>query len=99
VSLQNAPDSLNIGFVTNTGYTYAAKIAVNEKSVYRIPLSELQQTATALLPHPYPVFLKKYFDPVVPIPFRPEDIELLEISFDGRKNEKAIIEIGDVWLE
>lgn len=99
VSLQNAPDSLSIGFVTNTGYTYAAKIAVQGRSVHRIPLSELQQTATALLPHPYPVFLKKYFDPVVHIPFRPEDIEQLEITFDGRKDEKAIVEIGDVWLE
>jgi len=99
VSLHNAPDSLSIGFVMNTGYTYAAKIAVKGKSVCRIPLSELQQTATALLPHPYPVFLKKYFDPVVHIPFRPEDIEQLEIAFDGRKDEKAIVEIGDVWLE
>lgn len=99
VSIQDAPDSLSIGFVTNAGYTYAATIAVKSNSVHRIPLSELQQTATALLPHPYPVFLKKYFDPVVDIPFRPEDIEQLEIAFDGRKNEKAVIEIADVWLE
>lgn len=99
VSLHNAPDSLRIGFITNTGYTYAAGIAVNDKSVCRIPLSDLRQTATALLPHSYPAFLKKYFNPVVDIPFRPEDIEQLEIAFDGRKNEKATIEIGDVWLE
>lgn len=99
VSLQNAPDSLSIGFITNAGYTYAARIAVKSNSVCHIPLSELQQTATALLPHPYPIFLKKYFNPVVDIPFQPEDIEQLEIAFDGRKSEKAMIEITDVWLE
>lgn len=99
VSLQDAPDSLSIGFVTNAGYTYAATIAVKSNAVCRIPLSELQQTGTALLPHPYPVFLKKYFVPVTDIPFRSEDIERLEIAFDGRKHEKATIEIADVWLE
>ena len=88
------PDSLNIDCY-NTGM-YAAKIA-KMKNPYTVFPVELQQTATALLPHPYPVFLKN-FDPVVPIP---SGLRILnwEISFDGRKNEKAIIEIGDVWLE
>lgn len=97
--LKNAPATVSIGFVTNTGYTYKAIINTVNGSVNRIPLSQLQQTGTALLPHPYPVFLKKYFEPETPIPFRIEDVERLEISFDGQKDEKAIIEIGTIWLE
>ena len=96
--LKNTPGALSVGFVTGTGYTYVATVKPG-KGIIRIPLSELQQSATALLPHPYPVFLKKYFEPETRIPFHIADIEKLEISFDGEKGKDAVIEIGNIWIE
>ena len=99
IYLKDAPETINVGFVTNTGYTYKTTIRTVNESMNRIPLSQLKQTGTALLPHPYPVFLKKYFEPETAIPFRITDIERLEISFDGQKDEKAVIEIGAIYLD
>lgn len=96
--LKDAPATINIGFVTNTGYTYTALLVTEKGSINKVSLSQLQQAGTALLPHPYPVFLKKYFEPETNIPFQIEDIERLEISFDGQKDEKATLEIGSIWL-
>ena len=96
---KNLPDTLTVGFITNMGFTYAATIegiprqARDDKEVVRIPFSELKQTATAFLPIPYPVFMKKRFEPDSLIPFRIEDIEKLEISL-GQKSE-----ISGVWVE
>jgi hypothetical protein len=98
--LKDAPATIDAGFVTNTGYTYTATLTVVKGRINKIPLSQLQQTATALLPHPYPVFLKRYFEPETAIPFRIEDIEQLEISFGGRTDgEATTIELGSVYLE
>ena len=66
----------------------------------RIPLSALKQTDTALLPRAYPSFLDPYFHPEMPLPFRPVDIESLELRL-GRvsANTDAVLEVGEVWLE
>lgn len=98
IHLKNAPDSLYIGFITGTGYTYTAPITT-KNGIARVPLSQLQQTATALLPHPYPTFLNKYFYPDTSLPFRITDIEKLELSFNGVKETETEIEIGGIWLE
>ena len=95
---KNLPDSLTVGFITNKGYTYTAPV-VTHQGIVKIPVSDLKQTSTALLPHPYPVFLKKYFEPDSPIPFRMEDIEKLELSFPGEKGIEYELEIGSIWLE
>ncbi|MDR2148749.1 MAG: hypothetical protein LBE91_20095 [Tannerella sp.] len=95
---KNLPDTLAVGFITNTGYTYSTTVAPT-RGIVRIPVSGLKQTATALFPNPYPVFLKKYFEPDSPVPFRLEDIEKLELSFSGEKGQQYEPEIGAVWLE
>lgn len=97
--IEDAPETIEAGFVTDTGYTYKATLAVEKGVVNRIPLSALRQTATALLPHSYPIFLKKYFEPRSDIPFRIEGIEQLEISFDGDKERATSVEIGSIWVE
>lgn len=96
---KNIPTSLSVGFITNKGYTYSARINDERQGIIKIPISQLRQGNTALLPHPYPVFLNKYFEPDTPIPFSLEDIEFLEIWFDGEKDKKAELEIGNIWLE
>lgn len=97
--LTQAPNTIQVGFVTHNGYTYKATLAYPIEGVNRISLSELQQTATALLPHPYPTFLKQYFEPETPIPFRLEDVEQLEISFNKEDDGHTTIALGAIWLE
>ena len=98
LSGKNLPETLMVGFITNMGYTYTATVAATQ-GIVRIPISELKQTSTALLPNSYPVFMEKYFEPDSPIPFAIEDVEKLEISFDGEKGMKYEPEIAGIWLE
>lgn len=107
--LKERPKNLRAGFITSDGYTYLASCpassstdssdSASSKHLVRIPLSTLKQTKTALLPHPYPVFLEKYFTPTTEIPFSIGKIESLELSFDGKKEEDGTIEISSFWLE
>ena len=103
LSGKNLPDTLTVGFITNQGFTYVAPVAnrhsaldVESQDIVRIPVSDLKQTSTALLPNPYPVFMKKYFEPDTLIPFHLEDIEKLEISYSG---ERGKMEINDIYME
>lgn len=98
LSLTTDAKSLSVGFVTNMGYTYATTID-NSKGLIRIPLQALKQQNTAILPHPYPSFLKKYFEPETAIPFRTEDVEKLEIRINGEPEKTISLEIEAVWLE
>lgn len=92
--LKEEAKDLKAGFVTSDGYTYKAACPAAENGIIRLPLSDLRQTATALLPHAYPVFLKEYFEPQVAIPFRVEKIEGLELSAEGQE-----IALESAWLE
>ncbi len=98
INLPEAPAGIDVGFVTNMGFTYKTSIRTG-KGINRINLKDLKQTPTALLPHSYPVFLEKYFEPGAAIPFRVEDIERLEISFEIEQGTEAAIEIGSIWME
>lgn len=94
------PQGFSAGFVTSDGYTYKSLCsALTADGIIRIPLKELRQTDTALLPIAYPTFLKQYFHPETGIPFRPEKIEKLELSMSGAGEPTVEIELGDVWLE
>lgn len=98
------PHEFSAGFVTSDGYTYKSICPPpSPEGIIRIALKELRQTDTALLPVAYPTFLKPYFQPETEIPFSPEKIEKLEISFSGNSNttsqQPTVIELGDVWLE
>ena len=105
LSGKNLPDTLTVGFITNNGITYAATIkgiphqAWDDKDIIRIPVSELKQTSTVFLPVPYPVFMKKQFEPESIIPFHIEDIDKIEISFSGGKGVKQGTKIDSIWLE
>jgi len=96
--------NLKAGFVTSDGFTYT--IVVSPLSLWRgaggevkIPLQELVQDTTALLPSPYPVFLSNYFVPDVQISFDIRKIETLEISASDVAMENAVLSIGNIWLE
>jgi hypothetical protein len=96
--IKNEADTLTAGFISTLGYTY--KTMINQsKGIIRIPLSGLAQVATALLPCPYPVFLKKYFEPVIKIPFNIKDIESVELTLIPADGKTSTLELGSVWLE
>lgn len=99
IYFKEVPDTICIGFITTFGYTYTTIITPVSGSINRIPLAQLRQTVTALLPEAYPVFLNRYFKPETDIPFRPEDVEQVELSFNGKKREQSILELGSIWLE
>ena len=87
-------DSLQVGFVTTDGYTYLGTCKVND-GVVSLDYNKLKLTDTALLPHAYPVFMKRYFHPVKDIPFDKTKIDKLElvISCHGQ------LTLGSVWLK
>jgi len=97
--LKKVPERLSVGFITTDGYTYSKLCPSPKNDIVRVPLAELRQTDTALLPNSYPVFLEKYFRPATAIPFRIGSIESIELSFEGKKGEAAEIETGSIWLE
>jgi hypothetical protein len=102
LSLKNAQgiDRLKAGFITSTGFTYTAIFEPDKDTgLVKIPLSELKQDATALLPPPYPVFLERYFTPDVQLPFRIADVETLEIAPVNDLSGDAGLSLGNVWLE
>ncbi len=90
---------LKAGFVTKKGYTYVKKMHAESdvETLVRIDLADLQLVPTALLPAPYPVFLERFFNPVVPIQFDKRDIEKLIIS--GENMDGATLSIAAIWLE
>jgi len=99
---QSFGGKIQIGFVSNMGYTYAAAVALEKDSpqqVLRIPLEELSLVPTALLPAPYPTFLERYFVPMTPIPFGVRNSEKLIISTEGAIGRDATITIGAIWME
>lgn len=94
------PQRLSAGFITSDGYTYKSPCpAPSEEGIIRIPLKDLKQTDTALLPVAYPTFLKPYFHPQTEIPFVAEKIEKLELSISGIENEKTEVSVGSIWME
>jgi hypothetical protein len=93
-------DRLKAGFITSDGFTYTTEFKPDKADgLIKIPLSELRQDKTALLPSPYPVFLERYFTPDTQIPFDVTTIEMLEIATVDEVPQEAIFSLDNVWLE
>jgi hypothetical protein len=92
-------DRLKAGFITSAGFTYTADFKPDDRGLIKIPLSELRQDKTALLPSPYPVFLERYFTPDSQIPFDITKIEMLEIATVDDLQPDTAFGLGNVWLE
>ncbi len=98
--LPTVPQGLQIGFITQSGYTYAADCPTPDADgLTRIPLSSFRQTDTALLPKAFPTFLPTYFHPQTSLPFRVEEVETLELSCPADSGGQAALEVGEIWLE
>jgi hypothetical protein len=93
-------DRLKAGFITSAGFTYTADFKPDKDTgLIKIPLSELRQDKTALLPSPYPVFLERYFTPDSQIPFDIITIEMLEIATVDEVQPEATFSLDSIWLE
>jgi len=99
-----APDnqrrSLNFGFLTTDGYTYASSFKISgEWKDISIPVSVLEQTGTALR-LTYPRMMDDFFIPVRNIPFDIRKIENWEVSTQGvPASGQLAFEIEAIWLE
>lgn len=96
--IQQTPPAITVGFVTNQGITYTTRVEA-QPGILRIPLDSLTQQPTALLPHPYPVFLDNYFTASEEIGFNITDIEKLTLSMEGEKEIATEITLGTIWIE
>lgn len=94
LQVEDVPDSLTAGFVTSDGFTYTITCTKPTAGIIRIPLENLKQVPTALLPHAYPGFQPLYFEPRTEIPFDVRRIEALQLSFTGLH-----LRLGSVWME
>jgi len=81
-ALNNKPCMVQLALVTNDGIAFGAVVKLDTlKGDYSIPLNDLKQVKTVLLPRPYPSFLSYYFSPATN-------------SFDLSKMETLQISIG-----
>lgn len=74
-------DSLNVSVVTKLGITYTSCVALTaDTKVISIPIDQMRQSPTALIPIAYPDFLPHYFSSPTQLPLSPSDIEFIELS-------------------
>ncbi|MGN0213046.1 MAG: hypothetical protein ACI4AN_08925 [Muribaculaceae bacterium] len=93
-------DSLDVALLTNKGITYRKRLKVYENGIYRIGVSELRQDETALIPAPYPIFLKRYFQAEIDMPFSIADVEQIEVSTAPiDEGTELSFDLTGIWLE
>ncbi|MEX2601777.1 MAG: cellulase family glycosylhydrolase [Balneolaceae bacterium] len=92
--------TLQFGFLTRDGYTYAAPFELSgEWRDIRIPLSSLEQAGTALR-LTYPRMMEEYYMPEERLPFDISGIESWEISTAGLfEPDRLSYEVENIWLE
>ncbi len=99
-ALNKQTRTLQFGFLTTDGYTYAAPLELTRKwRDIRIPLAHLEQTGTALR-LTYPQMMGDFFIPEMAIPFDATKIENWEISTAGTFDSGSLdYEVESIWLE
>ena len=95
ISGVNSDEKLQIALITSDGYTYGAECENYEPGVYGIRFTDLKSVPTLILPHAYPVFLDKTFEPEISIPFDFNKVEYVQIHTGAPYNEN----LSEVWIE
>ena len=107
-----ANEGASIGFTTNNGASYRAVLTPDflsevpsklhednkEGAVFKVPLAELVQGETNILPTIYPSFLPREVN-VKKMPFNPLDIEFVEFMYPTLKGREIQSSIEGIWLE
>ena len=101
-----------IGFTTKNGAAYRTTLTPeflseiptklhqdNPQGVeFHVPLAELLQGETNILPTVFPSFLPREIK-VEPMPFNPMDIEFVELVYPTKKGQEISSSIEGIWLE
>lgn len=107
-----ARDGASIGFTTKNGASYRTVLTPEfldeiptklhkdnpEGMVFKVPLAELKQGETNILPTVYPSFLPREVN-VESMPFNPLDIEFVELVYPTKKGMEIQSSIEGIWLE
>jgi hypothetical protein len=92
--------TMEVGLITADGFTYMTQFTTNnETPTVKIPLANLKQNHTLLLPSPYPTFLPKQFSLNTQIPFQISDVETLELRIRRASLEHVAEHLGNVRIE
>lgn len=104
-------EEVSVGLTGANGATYSAKLSPeyiveipvkmhNDNSIveYRIPISDLSQTSTHIIPAVYPSFLPREVD-LGNLPFKIEDTEFVEMVIPTQKNREIEVAVQGIWLE
>lgn len=102
-----------IALVSKNGATYSAllepkyKTGINVKlhddyadrsTVYKVPITELKQRPTLIVPVPYPSFMAREVS-LEPMDFNPIESDFVELIVPAAKNEETKISIAGIWIE
>lgn len=99
IDLREVKGRLLAGFVTSSGVTYKKVLNEKDRGIVKIPLEELTQSPTWLLPQPYPAFSVGKYTAPSEIALQSGVIQSLEISISADNDTPPTIEFGDMWLE
>ena len=105
-------EEASIGIVSKNGATYSAPLLKdyikeiptklhqdNPKAVeFTIPLSNLTQSATNIVPAVFPSFLPREVN-LESMPFSPQEIDFVELVFPTKKGEETDIYLEGIWIK
>lgn len=107
-----AMEGVTIGLTGKNGATFSAPLSTEflegsntrlhsdypEGLEYHIPFQVFNQTPTYIIPAPYPSFLPREVN-LENLPFKPEEIEFVELVFPTKEGEPIESLIQGIWLE
>ncbi len=91
-------DSLRVLLVNSDGITFGTTITPTPGGTATIPLRELKQTSTLLVPAPYPGFLSREFTPEGKFILDSSQLEKLQLDVPFDYNGGRVAIVG-AWLE
>ena len=107
-----AQDGVSIGLIGSNGATYSALLSPKyldkapvkmheenpEGVIYKVPISDLKQSVTNIVPAVFPSFLPREVQPEE-MPFSIDDLEFVEMVFPTIKGEDISASIEGIWIE
>jgi hypothetical protein len=87
---------LKLSLITTRGITYSSR--VEPETMIEIPVAQLKQSPTLILPAPFPDFLSRKFESTTAIPFKTKEIEFVQITIEGEA-QPITLEIKGIWLQ
>lgn len=92
--------AVTVAVVDNDGVTYSAPVDVRPGATVEIPLSELIQTPTLLVPAPYPTFLARTYTFPLAHTLNPSDIEKVQLTVTALPSASPTTTLLEgIWLQ